>query len=326
MANSISDRNSTLDIVKIIASFFVVFIHVPFPGEFGTAVKAFSGFAVPLFFIISGYYSYNLIVNENYKKLFSRVISLLRLLIISLAVYSALYLVINGIEAYVSYLYTIKTYIVFFVFTNFENEFFTPLWFLPALIYCYIVMMVLTRIKMTKLIRFMPLLLLVNVVLTDFVFKKYECSAIITRNFLITGCPFFSLGFLAKENEESLEKKSSAFYAALLGVCFILFLAFYLVLKTPTAFVFTFAAILFLLSLKTRKAVNSPFLTSVLSDLSTYIYVSHWAIWICVSLLGLSENNPLSPIVVLIISIAVSMIISVFLFLFRKKQNRKILK
>ena len=35
MANSISDRNSTLDIVKIIASFFVVFIHVPFPVNSG---------------------------------------------------------------------------------------------------------------------------------------------------------------------------------------------------------------------------------------------------------------------------------------------------
>lgn len=44
-----TDRNNLLDIIKLIASFFVVFIHVVFPEPFGDIIKSFAGFAVPFF-------------------------------------------------------------------------------------------------------------------------------------------------------------------------------------------------------------------------------------------------------------------------------------
>lgn len=51
-------RNLTLECCKLVASCFVVFIHVPFPWPMGEFVLCLARFAVPMFFGISGWYSY----------------------------------------------------------------------------------------------------------------------------------------------------------------------------------------------------------------------------------------------------------------------------
>ena len=51
-------RNKNLDAVKAVAACFVVFIHVGFPGETGQIIKVIARFAVPFFFMISGYFCY----------------------------------------------------------------------------------------------------------------------------------------------------------------------------------------------------------------------------------------------------------------------------
>lgn len=54
----IPKRNQTMELCKFIASFFVVFIHAPFPGKLGGLVDCLARFAVPMFFMISGYFNY----------------------------------------------------------------------------------------------------------------------------------------------------------------------------------------------------------------------------------------------------------------------------
>lgn len=51
-------RNQSMELCKLIASFFVVFIHVPFPGQAGKLVDCLARFGVPVFFMISGYFNY----------------------------------------------------------------------------------------------------------------------------------------------------------------------------------------------------------------------------------------------------------------------------
>lgn len=47
-----------MELAKLIASFFVLFIHVPFPEEYGILVDGIGRFAVPMFFAITGYFNY----------------------------------------------------------------------------------------------------------------------------------------------------------------------------------------------------------------------------------------------------------------------------
>ena len=52
--------NHCLDCIKGIGCICVVFIHVKFPGCFGDIVWRLSQFAVPVFFLTSGYFAYSL--------------------------------------------------------------------------------------------------------------------------------------------------------------------------------------------------------------------------------------------------------------------------
>ena len=53
-----SARNQSMECCKLVASFFVVFIHARFPGDLGGLMDCLGHFAVPLFFMISGYFNY----------------------------------------------------------------------------------------------------------------------------------------------------------------------------------------------------------------------------------------------------------------------------
>ncbi len=62
-----TQKNNTLEILKLLASYMVVFIHVSFYGKLGVAIDALARFAVPFFFLVSGYCSYQ-ITTEKIKK------------------------------------------------------------------------------------------------------------------------------------------------------------------------------------------------------------------------------------------------------------------
>lgn len=51
-------KYNLLDAIRIIASFFIVTIHIHFPGTFGQVIIEFARFAVPFFFMASGFFSY----------------------------------------------------------------------------------------------------------------------------------------------------------------------------------------------------------------------------------------------------------------------------
>ena len=51
-------KNNCLNVWKGIAAFFVVFIHCSFPSPVGGMMNGLARWAVPMFFLISGYFSY----------------------------------------------------------------------------------------------------------------------------------------------------------------------------------------------------------------------------------------------------------------------------
>ena len=53
-----ADINVKLNLLKGFACMGVVFIHITFPGLFGKIVLQASAYAVPVFFMIAGYYAY----------------------------------------------------------------------------------------------------------------------------------------------------------------------------------------------------------------------------------------------------------------------------
>ena len=58
METRLAQRNQSMDVCKFLASLFVIFIHVPFPGRTGQWIACLARFAVPFFFMVSGYFNF----------------------------------------------------------------------------------------------------------------------------------------------------------------------------------------------------------------------------------------------------------------------------
>lgn len=76
-------KNISLYTLEGIACMFVIFIHCKFPEPVGDLVDTIARFAVPIFFIVSGFFNYS----ASKEKLKTRVFKLLRIFIFSSIIY-----------------------------------------------------------------------------------------------------------------------------------------------------------------------------------------------------------------------------------------------
>lgn len=198
-------RNMLLDLLKFIAALFVVFIHVPFPSVFGEAVKLLGRFAVPLFFMTSGYYS----VGNDAPTLLRKTKKIGFILLFASLLYNATnvleLLVSEGADAALSYFSRFLSLSGWLKLLLFSLPFSaTRLWFLFSLIYVYLLHLLLNRGAFSKKARILfalggmvcrlALVLVLDAMgvrAPDFVF----------RFVLLYGYPFFLLGHLLKEYE-----------------------------------------------------------------------------------------------------------------------------
>ena len=77
------NKNMLLNYIKGCGCIGVVFIHFMFPGAFGYTLMKISQFAVPVFFMISGFYAYN----NTSEKLHKKLIRILRITLFSIMLY-----------------------------------------------------------------------------------------------------------------------------------------------------------------------------------------------------------------------------------------------
>lgn len=97
------------------------------------------------------------------------------------------------------------------------------LWFIQALIYCYILFYILAKldINANKLYKYVPILLLFCLAFGEFshlISNPYPLY--VNRSFLFTGLPFFVLGYLIHDKEHKLKNISDKFiiYTIILGI------------------------------------------------------------------------------------------------------------
>ena len=202
------NRNRTLDVLKLFASYMVVFIHVMFYGKIGVAVDALARFAVPLFFVVSGFYSYEI----SLKQIKKRVAHTLQLIAFAAAVYilwNVLQLLIEqdtqGLVQYLNSYLSIKNLLKLLVFNI--PLFTVHLWYLFALLYVYVFYYFAVFFSIRKRLVFsMSILLLVLHVLLGegLSIFKIVIPIPLVRNFALMGIPFFGLGLLTNTYKQKL--------------------------------------------------------------------------------------------------------------------------
>ena len=140
-------RNLTLECCKLIAACFVVFLHIPFPGIFGDLLVCLSRFAVPLFFAVSGWFSWGV----KPKKLLHRLKHILLLELSGDCLYfgwrwvrdvlrgeSLVYGFLNQLPD----LQALKMWLLWNV-----DPFGGHLWYLSATALCYVLLWISTRLQ-----------------------------------------------------------------------------------------------------------------------------------------------------------------------------------
>lgn len=148
-------RNVCFDFLKGIACICVVFIHFKFPGNLGIVVGALSKFAVPLFFMISGYYAQN---GQKYK-VKNKIIHIIQIIVpaeVVIFLYECLKAIVLGrLNSYFSETFNYGHLIQSVLFN--KPLTYSHLWFLYALIYCYVLLWVIKKFKLVKLV--LPLII-----------------------------------------------------------------------------------------------------------------------------------------------------------------------
>ncbi len=201
-------KNLTLEIFKLIASYMVVFIHVCFYGKIGAAVDALARFAVPFFFVVSGFYSYNC-TTDKIKKKITHILRILFLGVTSFFVFDVTVLLLNedfqGVFDYILQYSKAENLIELLLLNVPVHR--SPLWYLLAIFYVYIIYYFVTKIKISERVVFLVsiILLIVNLVLGEGLsaFGVFIPVQFI-RNFVLMGIPFFGLGLIIRKYKDKL--------------------------------------------------------------------------------------------------------------------------
>ena len=195
--------NYSLNVLKCLGIFAVICIHCRLfnLGTKGEIITCLSRFAVPVFFMISGYFSF---FSDNDKAVFkykTRIIKLIKLFIISNIIYLIYDILAAGGKHYIHTM-TLKKLFECIVFNVSFTE--IHLWFISALIYFYIIFYVMGKINFDyrKLYKFVPILFIFSLIIAEFShFYNINLAICYYRNFLFTGLPFFILGYYFHEKE-----------------------------------------------------------------------------------------------------------------------------
>ena len=291
------NRNDSIDCLKGICAILVVLLHVP--STFQEYYMPLTRCAVPVFFIISGFFLYGNDTKQKAKRAIGKIGYILLW-------GSILYVLVSFIMNHCVISSIVPSYhdLFNFVFFN-ENPWAPHLWYLSAYIYVLFLILIIDKINLWELaFACIPFLLLV-----DLCFGKYsivcwgrEFNWLYIRNFLFVGLPYVLIGALVRKYERTANKISG--FLTLGGV----------ILFSLTSFVereiliyygmnavrehylsTTFLALSMFLTFLNFKSCNISTLSEIGRKDSLYIYVYHIMV---ASFMGIAIKHSHIPLLI----------------------------
>ena len=276
-------KNQYVNLLKGIACIIVIFLHCPFPGMLGEGIIYGLRFSVPVFFMISGYYS----CAKSDGWVFEKGKYIFKLLVFSELFYGVWTFIKqcilkgNSIEQVARSIFADKNIIeVIFCGTIFNGT----LWYLYAMFWTWMILLALRKAKiLDKCYIIMLLLLGIQIFGRFYVQNHFDINkwVFLFRNVLTFGLPFSLLGIWMSKQEEVLKEKIDLRK----NICFIA-LGFVLIVVEflvsgqymdthVSTIVISFG--LFLYAIRMTKPVNKCYgvLVRIGGKWYTWIYLSH---------------------------------------------------
>lgn len=190
-----SDRSNGIDILKFCCALLIVFIHVEF--KYRLLVLPITRCAVPIFFIISGFYIYNDDEDVMTIKIKQSILKVSRILFFSTVLYSIIFFAHNN-------KFSITNKDLFNIFCLNDNPFGGHLWYLSAYLYVLVIFLWIFKTKLLKLLMYLlPVFFLITLCAGNYsqlLFGR-QFNYMYYRNFLIVGIPYFLLGYCISKNK-----------------------------------------------------------------------------------------------------------------------------
>lgn len=211
-------RNDYLNFYKGIACFGVVFMHVKLPHYvLDGVIQSCFRFAIPLFFMISGYYAYDKERERVEKKLPKKIKNILKVSLLGCVYYFLFQVAIGlfgdshgsweGVAQRIGEMFTFQKLTDWLIFN--QDPFINIMWFTFALLYCYIALYFINKWNLYRYIYLLiPLLIGANLLLGNILtLFDVDVPIIYYRNFLLYGLPFLMLGNLLHRHYDSIMAK-----------------------------------------------------------------------------------------------------------------------
>ncbi len=324
------NKNKTLFSAKAIACFFVICLHIGIPSKYGQLVINFARFAVPLFFIITGYFTEYKNKKEMSIKLDNRIKKLEKLIIISFVFYWFLYILLqikNGtLLLYLKDAFMFKNILKFLIF-----NWTTPLigvghlWYLFALLYVMYLMKFINKYNLYKQGYIYSMIVIVCIFIWELIdsYFNLNVSQIYYRNAWFMGLPFFMLGnFIKKhENRFNILNKNLIIYSV--SIIFFIAILMYIEPKIISGDNCLFLSniltniFIFLIAIN-KKSIN--ILSNIGEKYSGSIYIIHYAVIGVINML-LNINKIFLPIIVFTISYLLSLIYTKIKYTYFQKEK-----
>ena len=324
-----SNRFHSIDFVKGIAALSIVCLHCANNDAFDSIIHLVGRMAVPMFFIITGYYLPSMIKSGHIT---NHIVKILKIILGGFLFYLAM----SSLDAYLKgNLWEHLTHLIEWnvlgrrlLFAHFPfNVDAGHLWYLMAILYVLCFILLFTRkYPVKKLYVLIPILFMGGYLISTF--DSNGAMRSYYQNYLFTGIPYVLLGSYIREHGTGQQLSNHRF-----GLLIVIFAGLYL--AEIGLYVFTglpsrrehYLCIIPLVSLILMWAVKNPqfgrgnFITTIGREYSTYIYVIHFyfmnKMWIVFH--GTSLDSKLQ----MLTSIAISLLVAYLYVQLKKYWKRK---
>ena len=318
-------RNELIDFFKGIFAIGVVFVHFPFPGVIGQMIASIGVVGVIFFFLISGYQSYSP-NGESANKLLIRFKRNLILTVFAVLVYFVFTVIEQLIQGtfgeWIVIFQNPITYIKMIILGDFTMVHADALWFMPALIYGYLIMYIIEKKRLNKIFYLLlPFLLLLRCGMETYTNSFSDISWLdwhFSGNFLVGALPIMLLGNFLHRFVDKVKNINGA--VVITAIIFARALVFLFVnvkvcgMNISQPFKIIATTLVFVICLIYDKAKAEPHISRFEKRYTLYIYLYHFLIGIFIidmfEYFDLSEYcyDYILPFVVLALSTLLSVI------------------
>lgn len=272
-----SNINLMLNFIKGIACMCVVFIHVRFPGIFGQVVRSASAYAVPIFYMIAGYYAFGR-DDSVIKRRLIKIIMIFLFGYFCFFVYTlAFQIKDHNAVGWLAANYNLKALVKLVVFCT--VDFAIPLWYLIAMAETYLVwMFVIKKNKERVILKLIPVLFVSQLILTT-ICETNDFSWFWRINFVTRAMPWFLFGYYVHTVPKTKLEKISDRSLAIAVVVGVVVVCVPTIFNTPINFscfgYIPYAIGLFLIAIKHPDLSINKCVEYIGAKLSLNIYIFH---------------------------------------------------